>query len=532
MFEGFPGSATRKHVVDSGFAALFLATPIVFGYAVLAPDRLGVPLAQSPHPQIVVASIVPTSPTMPTLPSVISRPTSPATPAMPSAIPTPVATPAPRTGRVAIVAPVIAPAPTVAPPPLTPEIPRLPWPPTITGRVVDDEGRPLASVSIAVGGREYRTAEDGTFTLTPTPSASGPLVAKLPGYRRAAIEPTSDALKIVLKPQVIKAAYLTYFGIGDRGIRGRVIDLLSRTELNAVVIDVKGDRGWIVFPTKLELALNAGAQGPGTLRNFDALMAELKARDVYTIARIVTFKDNILARHRPEWAVTDTQTGKPWIDRESLAWMDPFREEVWNYNIAIGQEAIERGFDEVQFDYVRFPTDGKLSHARYARPVNKETRLPTIAGFLERARRELGSRGAYVSADVFGYVAFNENDTDIGQRVEELAPHLDYISPMVYPSGYHVGIPGFRNPVQNSYQVVRESVRLIRKRAAANQVRVRPWLQDFRDYAFDRRIFGVTEIRDQIRGADEGGATGWMLWNPRNDYTGAALRAKSPLAEN
>jgi hypothetical protein len=101
---------------------------------------------------------------------------------------------------------------------------------------------------------------------------------------------------------------------------------------------------------------------------------------------------------------------------------------------------------------------------------------------------------------------------------------------MVYPSGYHVGIPGFRNPVQNSYAVVRESVRLIRKRAGHTPARVRPWLQDFRDYAFDRRIFGVSEIRDQIRGADEGGSSGWMLWNPRNDYTGGALRAKIPLA--
>jgi hypothetical protein len=367
--------------------------------------------------------------------------------------------------------------------------------------------------------------------VTPPAPAHTALIAKLPGYRRAIIEPTPEKLQIVLKPQAIKAAYLTYFGVGDRGIRGRVLDLLARTELNAVVIDVKGDRGWILYPTRVELALSAGAQGPGTLRQFDSLMADLKARDIYTIARIVTFKDNILARHRPDLAVIDTQTGKPWIDRENLAWVDPFREEVWNYNIAIAHEAIERGFDEVQFDYVRFPTDGKLSNARYAKPVNKESRLPAIAGFLERARKELGAHGAYVSADVFGYIAFNENDTDIGQRVEELAPNLDYISPMVYPSGYHVGIPGFRNPVVNSYQVVRESVRLIRKRAMHTQVRVRPWLQDFRDYAFDRRIFGVAEIRDQIRGSDEGGGTGWMLWNPRNDYTGAALRAKSPLVE-
>jgi hypothetical protein len=447
-------------------------------------------------------------------------------PAMPSAIPTPVATPPPS----ASLRPSPLPPPVVPPAPAAPDVPRVSWPATISGRVIDDEGKPLAGASIVAGGREHRAADDGTFTISPPPHAS--LIAKLPGYARLVVEPTTrQPVEVVLKPQAIKAAYLTYFGVGDRGIRGRVLDLLRDTELNAVVIDVKGDRGWILYPTKVELALSAGAQGPGTLRQFDALMAEFKARGVYTIARIVTFKDNVLARHRPEWAVLDIRTGKPWIDRENLAWMDPFREEVWDYNIAIAHEAIERGFDEVQFDYVRFPTDGKLSNARYARPVNKETRLPAIAGFLQRARRELGAHGAYVAADVFGYIAFNENDTDIGQRVEELAPHLDYICPMVYPSGYHVGIPGFRNPVQNSYQVVRESVRLIGKRAAPAQVRVRPWLQDFRDYAFDRRIFGVNEVRDQIRGADDGGGTGWMLWNPRNSYTGAALRAKSPLAE-
>ena len=522
MFEG-PGSAVRHHVLDSGFALLFLAAPIVFGYAVLAPDRVGL-RAAAPHPRYVVGAAITPAPA-----ALVPAPSAPTS--MPSAIPSPVATPVSRSAPLAPARPVLVPPPVVTPAPTAPEIPRVPWPPTVTGRVSDEEGKPLAGASIVLGGREHQAAEDGSFTLTPPPHASS-LIAKLPGYRRVVVEPTAEKLQIVLKPQAIKAAYLTYFGFGDRGIRGRVLDLLARTELNAVVIDVKGDRGWIIYPTKVELALSAGAQGPGTLRQFDSLMAELKARDIYTIARIVTFKDNILARHRPDLAVIDAQTGKPWIDRENLAWVDPFREEVWSYNIAIAREAIERGFDEVQFDYVRFPTDGRLAHARYAKPVNKETRLPTIAAFLERARKELGAHGGYVSADVFGYVAFNENDTDIGQRVEELAANLDYISPMVYPSGYHVGIPGFRNPVQNSYQVVRESVRLIRKRAAHTQVRVRPWLQDFRDYAFDRRIFGVAEIRDQIRGADEGGAIGWMLWNPRNDYTGAALRAKSPLVEN
>ena len=406
-----------------------------------------------------------------------------------------------------------------------PEPPRLTWPKMVSGQILDASRAPLEGASVVIGGVEHRTDAEGRFTVEGHPP-DAPLLVKRPGFSKAVVPPTRDAIEVVMKPQVVKAAYLTYFGVGDKGIRGRVLELAARTELNAVVIDVKGDRGWILYRTEVPEALAVGAQGPGTLKDFDGLMADLKARGIYTIARIVTFKDNILASSRPDLAIIDTRTGKPWIDNEKLAWVDPFREEVWRYNVAIAREAARKGFDEIQFDYVRFPTDGKLGAAKYASPNNKETRLPAIAGFLGLARRELGPLGVYVAADVFGYTAFNENDTDIGQRIEELAPHLDYFCPMVYPSGYHVGIPGFRNPVQHPYEIVHESVRLIQKRASHTRVRVRPWLQDFKDYAFDKRIFGVTEIRAQIKGADDAGAVGWMLWNPRNDYTAGALRQK------
>ncbi|OLC08140.1 MAG: hypothetical protein AUH42_02290 [Gemmatimonadetes bacterium 13_1_40CM_70_11] len=401
----------------------------------------------------------------------------------------------------------------------------------MTGRVLDPQFQPLAAAAVVIGGREIRTGADGAFALDKVP-ASAPLIVKLPGYEKMTLDPSPapEPLELVLVPHVVKAAYLTYFGVADRGIRGRVLELLSRTELNAVVIDIKGDRGWIPYRTEVASARAAGAQGPVIIKDFDRLLADLKARGVYTIARIVTFKDNVLARHRPDLAVIDTQTGMPWVDRENLAWVDPFREEVWAYNIEIAKEAARKGFDEIQFDYVRFPTDGKLGIARYSRPNTRETRLPAVTTFLERARRELGPLGVFVAADVFGYTAFNENDTDIGQRIEQLAPHLDYICPMVYPSGYHVGIPGFRNPVDHPYEVVLESVRLIRKRTGGHVVRVRPWLQDFKDYAFDRRVFGVEQIRAQVRGADDAGAFGWMLWNPRNDYTAGALRPKGPIA--
>jgi len=524
-------SATgRRHVLDGTFTVLFLLLAVVQGYVVL--------LITAPHPPAAVTMVVPPSTNhaprenhASALATVMARPLHEAT-IMVTAGAAP-ESPAPAFATIPNSPAPPRPTPqAITPPPSAPIAPAIrgEWPAKVTGRVLGPDTTGMANVSVVAGGTERRTDAEGGFTLDHVPADTA-VIVKMPGYEKVTLLPgPNQNLEVMLKPHAVKAAYLTYYGVSDRGIRTRVLDLIARTELNAVVIDIKGDRGWIPYRTEVEAALAAGAQGPVIMKDFAGLIADLKARGVYTIARIVTFKDNILANHRPDLAITDTRTGKPWIDNEKLAWVDPFREEVWAYNIAIAKEAASKGFDEIQFDYVRFPTDGRLSAARYSRPNNKETRLPTIAGFLGRARRELGPLGVFVAADVFGYTAFNENDTDIGQRIEELAPNLDYICPMVYPSGYHVGIPGFRNPVLNPYEVVNQSVKLIRKRSAGLTVQVRPWLQDFKDYAFDKRIFGVAEIRAQIRGADEGGGVGWMLWNPRNDYTGAALRPKGPMA--
>jgi hypothetical protein len=400
-------------------------------------------------------------------------------------------------------------------------------PRVITGRVIDAAtGSALRGVSIWAGPAEIVTDAEGRFTTAPVVPGST-IWVKTPGYERRKLTAGASEVTVKLPPHSVRAAYLTYYGVADRGIRQRVLDLVSRTELNAVVIDVKGDRGMIPYRTGVQAAIDAGAQGPVIIKDFEEQLAGWKAQGIYTIARVVAFKDNLRANTRPDLAVIDTRTGKPWTDRENLAWVDPFREENWDYLIAVAKEAVAKGFDEVQFDYVRFPTDGKLSAARYSQTNNPSTRLPAIAGFLAKARRELGPTGAFLGADVFGYTAFNANDTDIGQRIEELSAHLDYMCPMVYPSGYHLGIPGFRNPVQHPYEVVKESVRLTRQRSQNPAMQVRPWLQDFKDYAFDKRIFGPGEVTAQIRAANDAGASGWMLWNPRNDYTAAALRPKT-----
>jgi hypothetical protein len=520
----------RRHLLDGGFTLLLLTLAVAFGYALLDPPTLkATPVArQRPHPVAAIAGIVAPEAAMPDLSALESVPS---------------VAPIRSGGRVtrAALPPVLArpmpplsspsPAPARSVPWLhegAPGTPGVSWSAPVTGRVLDERGEPIQRAAVIVDGKEIFTDAGGVFTIASLPPEA-PLLVKSPGYEKVVVHPTHGRIELTLKPLAVKAAYLTYYGVADKGIRNRVLDLVAHTELNAVVIDVKGDRGWIPYRTGVPEALAAGAQGPVML-DIAAMLADLRQRGIYTIARIVVFKDNILAHARPELAVIDTRTGKPWVDRENLAWVDPFREEVWAYNIAIAREAASKGFDEVQFDYVRFPTDGKLAAARYAKTVNRETRLPTIAAFLQRARREIGPTGAFLGADIFGYTAFNENDTDIGQRIEELSPHVDYLCPMVYPSGYHVGIPGYRNPVANAYHVVYESVRLIRKRSGTANVRVRPWLQDFRDYAFDRRPFGVSEIRAQIRGGDDGGGAGWMLWNPRNAYTGAALNAEGTVA--
>ena len=518
----------RRNLLDGGYTVLLFTIAIVTGYGVLSPSTSR---AKPAPASATVGSAVVVPPAAST-----TAPFPPPAPPLEPAMVKPGDAPAAAARLTPPVPEPVRPRPEARPPAPEPRVvrpeppPEFPWPaPTVTGRVVDKDRKPLAGASVVVRGVEVRTDADGAFKLEQVPPDAS-LIVKLPGFEKVRVAPTKGTVEAMLRPQAIKATYLTYYGVGDRGIRTRVLDLTARTELNAVVIDVKGDRGWILYKTEVEQALAAGAQGPATLRDFDGLMADFKARGIYTIARIVTFKDNILATARPDLAIIDTRTGKPWIDNEKLAWMDPFREEVWAYNIAIAQEAIRRGFDEIQFDYVRFPTDGKLGAAKYAKPNNKETRLTAVAAFLAKARRELGASGAFLAADLFGYTAFNENDTDIGQRIEELAPHLDYICPMVYPSGYHKGIPGHANPVLVPGKVVHESVRLIRKRAGGTVAQVRPWLQDFRDYAFDRRIFGVSEVQAQIRGSEEAGGSGWMLWNPRNDYTGSALRAKEALA--
>jgi hypothetical protein len=394
-------------------------------------------------------------------------------------------------------------------------------------RVVDRiTGQPVEGATAVLDGKVLSADEQGQFSVS---KGGGKLGVKAPGYNRveqALTEPLPEGtIEVRLEPLTPKALYLSFYGVGSKVLRDPALKMIEETELNALVIDVKGDRGMIPYRSSVALAAEVGGQRIITVRDIDGLLASFKERGIYTIARIVVFKDDLLATARPDLAVK-TPTGDLWRDRERLAWVDPFRKEVWNYNIQIAEEAAKLGFDEIQFDYVRFPDSRS---PRFSQPSTEEARVQAIAGFLKEAKARLAPHNVFLAADIFGYVCWNLNDTDIGQKLDPIASAVDYLSPMLYPSGFQFGIPGYRNPVQNPYEIIYLSLKKAQERTKISPVRFRPWLQAFKDYAFDRRHFNGKELRDQISASEKFGAQGWMLWNPVNQYTTAAESLKKDI---
>jgi hypothetical protein len=399
----------------------------------------------------------------------------------------------------------------------------------VAGKVNDFyTGKPLKGVLVTSNGQISITDENGLFV---TKTAGTKLVLRAHGYMRAEEtipdSPVNTPYPIRLLPFTPKGLYLSFYGIGYKGIRESALKLIEETELNALVIDVKGDRGMIPYKSAIPLAAEVGGQQIITVREIGELMRSLKARGIYTIARITVFKDNPLALAKPELAIR-TQGGSIWRDREDLAWVDPFKKEVWDYNIEIAIEAARHGFDEIQFDYVRFPDTTGL---QFSMPNTQENRVKAISGFLTEAKNRLAPHNVFLSADIFGYVCWNLNDTWIGQKLEDLVSSVDYLSPMLYPSGFQFGIPGYRIPVANPQEIVYLSLKRAQERTQLAPTRFRPWLQAFRDYAFDKRYFKDKEIRDQINAAAQFGAGGWMLWNPSNAYSSSGLKKEESFSD-
>ena len=342
------------------------------------------------------------------------------------------------------------------------------------------------------------------------------------------LEPAPPRLEFKTSPDfppvgplsAIRAAYLSYFAIGHTEVRRDILKLSETRELNAMVIDVKGDQGLLSYATKIPLAQEIEANR-ATVEDLKGFLASIKTLDVYSIGRVVVFKDSPLAHARPELAVK-TAANTVWQDSNQSAWADPFCAEVWDYNIQIAIEAAELGFDEIQFDFVRFPTVSQAGVPCFSQQPTKDSRVAAISGFLSAARGQLAARQVKVSARVMGYTCWRQDDFVIGQKIERMAEYLDVLCPMLYPSTFDKGIPGYKIPVAHPYEVVHNSAKIAVQRVSNWACDVRPWLQDFQDYRFDKRTFGRAEIQAQIKGSFDAGCSGYMVWNPTGKYTADA----------
>ncbi len=320
----------------------------------------------------------------------------------------------------------------------------------------------------------------------------------------------------------VRGIYLTAYTAGQPAAFRNLVELVDSTALNAMVINIKDEEGHATYETSVPAFRDGGAIAV-QISDIDELLRVTKAYGIYTIGRLVTFEDSTLPKSHPEWAV-HRPDGSIWRDRNGRAWTDPFRTEVWDYNLSLAEEAAQLGFDEIQFDYVRFPTDGETKNAVFSQPSGPDNiyRVRAITEFLNLARERLSPYGCLVSADVFGIILSTKADTSLGQVLEEIYPAVDYLSPMIYPSHYGPGHFGLSSPDAAPYYTVRGALTDALERLGPDaSKKLRPWLQDFSLY----NHYGPEQVLDQIRATHELGVRGWLLWNPSNVYTMAALRA-------
>lgn len=314
-----------------------------------------------------------------------------------------------------------------------------------------------------------------------------------------------------------------------------LIDLVDQTELNAMVIDVKNDEGKVTYKMQAKQVLELEA-GIRYIPDIKELVSKCKEKDIYLIARIVAFRDPYLAEKKPEWAV-HTKDGKIFRDQQGLAWVNPYQREIWDYLAQIASQAAADGFDEVQFDYIRFSTDIGEEDVDYGPEAEKVGKIAIITEFTEYLYDRLSAQGVYVAADVFGTVIDNVTDQEIvGQDYVKMAQHLDYICPMVYPSHYHNGAYGIKvpdaEPYETIYAAAASSVQELTAVPEEKRARVRVWLQSFTAKWVSGHIsYGPQQIREQIKGAYDAGYEEWILWNAGVNYQPEALLTDTQAEE-
>ena len=384
----------------------------------------------------------------------------------------------------------------------------------LRGVVADNQGFGLPIASVSLGDINVMTDDQGNFEISrPSP---GTITVERPGW--VATEYVWDGERLVheitLEPYLIRALHVGYTVFVDETQWSELLSIAEDTVVNALVIDVKDESGRVLFDTEVDLAREIGAVD--VLFDIDRVVAQMDVRGLYKIARLVTFQDPIAARAVVDMAVFDTATGTSFRKRNQY-FLDPTDPQSREYALQIAEDVCAAGFDEIQFDYVRFP-DGYPATAVFDLGDSEAIRIGTITSFLDEAAERLHPLGCLVGADIFGFITNVIGDGGIGQEFTALSATADVISPMVYPSHYSTGWFGFDTPNDHPGEVVAGALDAGLKRREGKSI-IRPWLQDF--------YYTPEQVREQIDAA-EARSLGWMLWNAASVFNVEALDPESP----
>jgi hypothetical protein len=356
--------------------------------------------------------------------------------------------------------------------------------------------------------------------------------------KKEEIVPKKPAVDHVATPEPLKGIYMSQCVVGTPSFRDKLVKLIDDTQLNAVVIDIKDYTGKIGFTTDNPILKDSVSDACGA-RDMRSFVKTLHEKGIYVIGRITVFQDPYYTKLHPEQSVqSKSRPGQPWKDNKGLSFIDPSAKPYWEYVIALSKEAHDVfGFDELNFDYIRYPSDGPMADVVYP-PENRPTALEK---FWKHLAEELKPTGVKMSADLFGMTTTNTDDLNIGQQLERALPHFDAVMPMVYPSHYPKGFNGLSNPNNYPYEIIHFAMSAAVRRTVATQtpvktlagvaiastspqlytkeaysaLKMRPWLQDF-DYGKD---YTVEDVKAQIQGTYDAGLTSWIFWDPGNKYT-------------
>lgn len=324
-------------------------------------------------------------------------------------------------------------------------------------------------------------------------------------------------------PKPLRAIYMLSWIAGNQEARNKTLQRLVGTNINTIVIDVKDTSGKIVV--KLDSPTLAKYNSLSSqVSDIVEFVAELHQQGYYVVGHISVFQDDYLTRRRPDLAIINSDTGQLWEDKKGMAWLDPSSREVWDYAVAVAKEAYMVGFDEINFDYIRFPSDGEISKMRfpYYDPTEK-TKAEVIEEFFSYLHDQMLDIGVTTSANLFGMTTTSTDDLGIGQILERATPYFDYICPMAYPSHYPINWHGIKKPASNPYTVIKISMDGAVKRMNAQGLpaeKIRPWLQDFNLGA----TYTTSMVKAEIRAVNDAGLDSWMMWDPTNKYTISAYR--------